>query len=151
MLTTREKVLVVSGIGFTVIMLLWGMVYEPMKNKQSKLSTDIKARTSELRWMHVSSQKIKYAKNQPKKTKPIAKGTPSSIINNNLRRFGLQKDSKMSGRKKIDLRLRNVQTDSLMKFLGNLEMQYGIYVLSMDITPKNATGSTDANIKLGRI
>jgi type II secretory pathway component PulM len=150
MLTTREKVIVVSGGFFTVIMLSWGMVYEPLKNQHSKLSSDITERTNELRWMQVTSQQIKQAKNSPKKTKSVAKGTPSSIINQQLRRFGLQTSSKMSGRKQVDLRLKDVQADTVMKLLGVLEMQHSIYVLSLEITPKSTTGKINANIKLGR-
>lgn len=149
-LTTREKVIVVAGIGFTLIMLLWGMVYEPLKNNQVKLNNTIAELTDELHWMYASSQKIKQAQSQPKTTKPVSKGTPSSIINSNLRRFGLEKDSKMSGRTKVDLRLRNVQADKLMQFLGELETRHNIRVLSLEITPKNKTGATDANVKLGR-
>jgi len=151
MLTTREKVIVVGGGFFTVIMLLWGMVYEPLKNQHSKLNSDIIERTNELRWMQASSQQIKQAKNNPKPSKPVAKGTPSSIINQQLRRFGLQTSAKMSGRKKVDLRLKGVQADKVMKLLGILEMQYSIYVLSLEITPKNTTGKINANIKLGRL
>jgi type II secretory pathway component PulM len=150
MLTTREKVIIVAGGFFTVTMLLWGMVYEPLKNHQSKFGDKITERTNELRWMQASSQQIKQAKNNPKTTKPVSKGTPSSIISQQLRRFGLQTRAKMSGRKQVSLRLKAVQADALMKLLGILEMRYSIYVLSLEITPKGTAGKIDATIKLGR-
>ena len=150
MLTTREKAIIVMGGFFTVSIVLWGMVYEPIKNQQGKLGKDITERTNELRWMQASSQKIKQAKSQPKVTKPVSRGRPSSIVNQQLRRFGLQKNSKMSGIKQISLRLRDVQADAVMKLLGALEMQYSITILSLEITPKGTVGMVDASIKLGR-
>ncbi len=150
MLTTREKVIIVAGGFFTVTMLLWGMVYEPLKNQHSKLANDITERTNELRWMQASSQQIKQAQKNPTIKKRVAKGTPSSIISQQLRRLGLQTSAKMSGRKQVSLRLKAVQADAVMKLLGILEMQYSIYVLALEITPKSTAGKIDATIKLGR-
>ena len=151
MLNAREKVMVFGGLGVAVLILLWAMVLEPLKTKHIKLDTQIQERENELRWMQISSQQIKQAQSNPKPKKTVAKGTPSSIISQQLRRFGLQTSAKMSGRKKVDLRLKGVQADKVMKLLGILEMRYSIYVLSLEITPKNTTGKINANIKLGRL
>ena len=153
MLNSREKVMVFGGIIFTVVILLWGLVYEPMKTQHKNLTTQIEDKTNELRWMQLSSQRIKQAQNNPStKRKPINTGkAPRPIIDRALRQFQLKKGLKnMSGVKKIDVSLKNIQADNLMKFLGMLEMKHGIHVLSMEITPKNDTGEINASLKLGR-
>lgn len=153
MLNNREKVMVFGGIIFTVAILLWGVVYEPMKARHKKLNTQIEEKTNELRWMQLSNQRIKQAQSSPNtKRKPINTAkAPRPIIDKALRQFQLKKGLKnMSGVKEVSVNLKEIQADNLMKFLGMLEMKYGIHVLSMDITPKNDNGEINASLKLGR-
>ena len=153
MLNSREKVMVLGGILFTVAILLWGLVYEPMKTQHKKLNTQIKEKTNELRWMQRSGQRIKQAQSNPSIKRNSINTTKATrpIIDKTLRQFQLKKGLKnMSGKKEVNVTLKNIPADNLMKFLGMLEMKYGIHVLSMDITPQNKTGEINASLKLGR-
>ncbi|CAA6806589.1 MAG: Unknown protein [uncultured Thiotrichaceae bacterium] len=150
-LSSRERIIVIAGGILAGILLFWGTIWEPMVTQHQQLLTQIDDREKELRWMRHGQQTLK---NAPQTLQPKTNKTNkdiSRIVESNLKRFKLQNDHKMSGTKEVQLSLKKVPADQVMRFLGSLEKTQDIYVKTMDLKPINDKGLINISMRLKRI
>lgn len=151
MLNAREKIMVFGGLGLVTLILLWGLVWEPLKAQHVQLETQIEERENELRWMQTAQGQIFHARKNPTAKRPKAAQNASRTIEQALKKHDLKKGlKKMKGGKEVKLSLKEVDADHLMNFLGELEHLHYLRILQMDITPINKKGSVSVNLKIGK-
>jgi len=151
MLNSREKIIVFGGLGVTLVILLWAMVWEPLNEEHLKLETQIQERENELRWMQVAQSNILHAQKNPMSQRQPTPDNPSRVIESALQKYKLKKGLKqMQGSNKIRLSLKDVNVDHIMQFLDELETRYSLRILKMNITPLDKTGSVNASLRLGK-
>lgn len=151
MLNSREKVIVLAGGGLALALLFWGVIWEPMVKERQQLLTQIDDRQKELRWMRHGQQALKNAPQTVQSKLKNSNKDISRIVESNLKRFKLQDDHKMSGTKEVQLTLKKVPADQVMRFLGNLEKTQSISVKSIDLKPINDKGLINISVRLLRI
>lgn len=151
MLSSRERVIVIAGSILAIALLFWGIIWEPMVQQRQALLTQIDDREKELRWMRNGQQMLKNAPqtSEPKRINTVNKDI-SRVVESNLKTFRLQDDHKMSGTEEVQLSLKEVPADQVMRFLGALENKHDIYIKTMDVKPINNKGLINISMRLQR-
>jgi type II secretory pathway component PulM len=149
MLNQREKILVTGGAIIATLILLWAFVWEPLVNTREKLEIQLTKRQNELRWMQYSSQKIReHQRNGQTPIKAAHRGNLSGIIERTLNQYNL-KWEKMQGQKNVKLRLKGVNADKFMYFVGKLESQHHLLIKKLELIPREEKGKIDASLTIG--
>lgn len=148
-LAPRERIILLVGGLLLVPILLWAMLWEPMKSSLNTLHTDVRNDRELLSWMQQSSQIILAKKSSGEQTK----NKHVSLINaieSTARQGGLRKSITSldpQGDKKINLRIQDAVFNDLVVWQGRLEREFSIHAVQLNITPTSKPGRVNARIQ----
>ncbi|WP_353571912.1 type II secretion system protein M [Candidatus Albibeggiatoa sp. nov. BB20] len=139
MLEPRERVVLIAG-GISLSLLLgYFFVLDPLLLKRQQLINITQSQQKTLSWMQTASQEIQQLRTQPNSSsRPVLTQSLFSLIDESLQKTNLQKlNKRIEPRKETEVRVNfdRVAFTDLVKWLADLENQYGVKVLLTNVEP----------------
>lgn len=139
MLEPRERaILIIGGIALSLLLGYFFLI-DPLLTERHQLTNITQSQQKTLNWMQTASLEIQQLRNQSTHSpRPILNQSLFSLIDESLQQTNLQKlDKRIEPRKETEVRVNfdKVGFSDLINWLGDLENQYGVQVLLMNVEP----------------
>ncbi|MCV6639369.1 type II secretion system protein M [Candidatus Albibeggiatoa sp. nov. NOAA] len=139
MLEPRERTVLISGAVVLSLLLGYFFVLEPLFVQRQQLTNITQSQQKTLSWMQDAAVQIQQLRNQTTHSPTQAlKQSLFSLIDESLQKTNLQKiDKRIEPRKDTEVRVNfdKVAFSELVKWLADLEAEYGVKVLLMTAEP----------------
>ncbi|HRD65869.1 MAG TPA: type II secretion system protein M [Candidatus Competibacter sp.] len=150
-LSARERGLVASGAVLTLALLLYALVWEPFQSSGRRLRQSVAEQRAELVWMRQAAQEIKRLGGAGT-AKPTAEDRSLlTLVDQTARAAGLGTALKRvapQGEDKLSVQLDSVEFDKLLPWLGTLERDHRIAIVSLSVDRIDGAGLVNARIIL---
>lgn len=151
----RERLILMIGGVLFVATLLYLMVWEPLARESTNLANRVKAQNKTLVWMQQASQQIKQLRTQsPNLAIKADQRSMLSIVDSSAKRAKIRKPIQRmepEGKNGVKLWIEDVEFDSLIHWLGEVERRYGVMVKRATISRNEATaGKVNSRLSLER-
>ena len=151
-LNNRERRIVLAGAAFVLIILLYLMVWEPLVSKRDQLRVSVKAQQSTYEWMQqaakeigrISGRGVSVKKHQGSLLGTISNSAKSALKGASLKRV---EEDRQQG---VRIWIEQVAFDDLIRWLGQIQQQYGIRVSSMVSERHSKAGRVNVRLILQR-
>lgn len=153
-LSDRERWLVGGGGAAAVALLIYLLVWEPFRDGLADRRQTVAALRADLAWMQQAAAELKRLQADPGGPARPAGQRPSLLIlvDQSARAAGLGEAVKRvepQGADKIRIQLEDAGFDALIRWLGALEREHGVFTDNAAISPKSTAGRVDARLILG--
>jgi len=153
-LEKRERQLVIGG-GFALILLLfYGLLWEPMNNDLEMQQTHYQSQQQLLTWMQDSANKISILQTGAggNTSNQFKNQSISSLAERSAQSMAVKDQiSKLESTKKgVKVTLKNANFDRIIFWLNDLQHKYNIQASNIKFDPQTASGAVDARITLQR-
>ena len=151
----RERLTLMLGGVLVVAALLYLLVWEPLARERTNLANRVKAQGNALVWMRQASEQVKQLRSQsPNFTKKASQSSLMSIVDSSAKRAKIRKPIQRiepEGKDGVKLWIENVNFDSLVRWLGEMERRHGVLVKRATITRhEQTTGHVNSRLSLER-
>ncbi|NMQ19356.1 type II secretion system protein M [Candidatus Competibacter phosphatis] len=150
-LSARERLLVIGGLGLTLALLGYALVWEPFRTSHRQLQQRVAEQRADLIWMRQAAREVKRLSGNAG-TSPTRDGRSLlTLVDQTARAAGLASALKRvapQGEDKLSAQLDGVEFDKLIPWLGMLEHDHRIAIVNLSIDRANATGLVNARIIL---
>lgn len=153
-LQPRERLMVVACGAFTVIALLYLLIWAPIAERHAQLAINVKAQQEMLAWMHGASQQVR----QARLTIPDAAAASDarsllSIVDSTATQGGVRDPitrMEPEGDSGVRLSMEDADFDAVVRWLGGLKRSHNVEVTRATITPDDTPGRVDTRLSLQR-
>lgn len=151
-LQTRERLYLSGGAAAVVVMILWGMIWDPLSDAVANYESGILGKQNDLQWMKTAAAQIQSIQG----TLPNRQDHNRSLLallEERINNLGLKSSlARMNpeGSSQVKFWLNAGNFDQLIRLFGELEQQYGVTVTSMSITATDQPGLVDARVTVAR-
>lgn len=150
-LSARERLLVIGGLGLTLALLSYALVWEPFRTSHRQLQQRVAEQRADLIWMRQAAREVKRLSGNAG-TSPTRDGRSLlTLVDQTARAAGLASALKRvapQGEDKLSAQLDGVEFDKLIPWLGMLEHDHRIAIVNLSIDRANATGLVNARVIL---
>lgn len=150
-LSARERLLVIGGLGLTLALLGYVLVWEPFRTSHRQLQQRVAEQRADLIWMRQAAREVKRLSGNAG-TSPTRDGRSLlTLVDQTARAAGLASALKRvapQGEDKLSAQLDGVEFDKLIPWLGMLEHDHRIAIVNLSIDRANATGLVNARVIL---
>ena len=150
-LSARERLLVIGGLGLTLALLGYALVWEPFRTSHRQLQQRVAEQRADLIWMRQAAREVKRLSGNAG-TSPTRDGRSLlTLVDQTARAAGLARALKRvapQGEDKLSAQLDGVEFDKLIPWLGTLEHDHRIAIVNLSIDRANATGLVNARVIL---
>lgn len=150
-LSARERLLVIGGLGLTLALLGYALVWEPFRTSHRQLQQRVAEQRADLIWMRQAAREVKRLSGNAG-TSPTRDGRSLlTLVDQTARAAGLASALKRvapQGEDKLSAQLDGVEFDKLIPWLGMLEHDQRIAIVNLSIDRANATGLVNARVIL---
>ncbi len=150
-LSARERLLVIGGLGLTLALLGYALVWEPFRTSHRQLQQRVAEQRADLIWMRQAAREVKRLSGNAG-TSPTRDGRSLlTLVDQTARAAGLASAMKRvapQGEDKLSAQLDGVEFDKLIPWLGTLEHDHRIAIVNLSIDRANATGLVNARVIL---
>lgn len=150
-LSARERLLVIGGLGLTLALLGYALVWEPFRTSHRQLQQRVAEQRADLIWMRQAAREVKRLSGNAG-TSPTRDGRSLlTLVDQTARAAGLASALKRvapQGEDKLSAQLDGVEFDKLIPWLGTLEHDHRIAIVNLSIDRANATGLVNARVIL---
>lgn len=150
-LSARERLLVIGGLGLTLALLGYALVWEPFRTSHRQLQQRVAEQRADLIWMRQAAREVKRLSGNAG-TIPTRDGRSLlTLVDQTARAAGLASALKRvapQGEDKLSAQLDGVEFDKLIPWLGMLEHDHRIAIVNLSIDRANATGLVNARVIL---
>ena len=150
-LSARERLLVIGGLGLTLALLGYALVWEPFRTSHRQLQQRVAEQRVDLIWMRQAAREVKRLSGNAG-TSPTRDGRSLlTLVDQTARAAGLASALKRvapQGEDKLSAQLDGVEFDKLIPWLGTLEHDHRIAIVNLSIDRANATGLVNARVIL---
>lgn len=150
-LSVRERLLVIGGLGLTLALLGYALVWEPFRTSHRQLQQRVAEQRADLIWMRQAAREVKRLSGNAG-TSPTRDGRSLlTLVDQTARAAGLASALKRvapQGEDKLSAQLDGVEFDKLIPWLGMLEHDQRIAIVNLSIDRANATGLVNARVIL---
>ncbi|MEZ5574392.1 MAG: type II secretion system protein M [Candidatus Competibacteraceae bacterium] len=150
-LSARERLLVIGGLGLTLALLGYALVWEPFRTSHRQLQQRVAEQRADLIWMRQAAREVKRLSGKAG-TSPTRDGRSLlTLVDQTARAAGLASALKRvapQGEDKLSAQLDGVEFDKLIPWLGMLEHDHRIAIVNLSIDRANATGLVNARVIL---
>ena len=150
-LSARERLLVIGGLGLTLALLGYALVWEPFRTSHRQLQQRVAEQRADLIWMRQAAREGKRLSGNAG-TSPTRDGRSLlTLVDQTARAAGLASALKRvapQGEDKLSAQLDGVEFDKLIPWLGMLEHDHRIAIVNLSIDRANATGLVNARVIL---
>lgn len=153
-LQTRERMILILAAAIIVIALIYLAIIEPILEKRTNLTNQVKAQHKTLVWMQQSSQQVKQLRADFSQTNSVRQPSSllalveSSAMQNKIRK-PIQR-MEPEGKNGVKLWLENANFDGLIRWVGNLARDQGVVVTRATISRGDSPGQVDIRLSLQR-
>ncbi|MDX2458394.1 MAG: type II secretion system protein M [Gammaproteobacteria bacterium] len=151
-LAPRERVMLAAGAVLLVLLLLYVLIWAPIRSGYHSLQESVSAQRETVLWMQGSAQTIQRLKSNGG---AVAKGLGGrsllSVTDSTARAGGLGpalKRVEPEGGNSVRVWLEGAPFDVLIKWLGTLSTQHGVDANSVSLERNEADGLVDARLTL---
>lgn len=149
-LNSRERRIVLGGTAALIVMMAYLFAWEPLQNKRVQLEKSVAAQRSTYAWMQQAAQQVKILGGGAPATK-VKSGSLLGTINKTAKPVltgavlkRVEEDRQQGVRVWID----QVAFDDLIRWLGQLQQQYGIRVASLVTERHQQAGKVNVRLIL---
>jgi general secretion pathway protein M len=152
-LSTRERGLVLGGTALTLVLLLYLLVWEPFRTSGRRLRQSVAEQRADLAWMRQAAQEIK-------RLNGVGAAQPTgddrsllTLVDQTARAAGLggaMKRIAPQGDDKLSVQLDAVEFDQLVPWLGALEHDHRLTIVSLSVDRTDTPGLVNTRVVLGR-
>lgn len=150
-LSARERLLVIGGLGLTLALMGYALVWEPFRTSHRQLQQRVAEQRADLIWMRQAAREVKRLSGNAG-TSPTRDGRSLlTLVDQTARAAGLASALKRvapQGEDKLSAQLDGVEFDKLIPWLGMLEHDHRIAIVNLSIDRANATGLVNARVIL---
>lgn len=150
-LSARERLLVIGGLGLTLALLGYALVWEPFRTSHRQLQQRVAEQRADLIWMRQAAREVKRLSGNAG-TSPTRDGRSLlTLVDQTARAAGLASALKRvapQGEDKLSAQLDEVEFDKLIPWLGMLEHDHRIAIVNLSIDRANAIGLVNARVIL---
>lgn len=150
-LSARERLLVIGGLGLTLALLGYALVWEPFRTSHRQLQQRAAEQRADLIWMRQAAREVKRLSGNAG-TSPTRDGRSLlTLVDQTARVAGLASALKRvapQGEDKLSAQLDGVEFDKLISWLGMLEHDHRIAIVNLSIDRANTTGLVNARVIL---
>jgi general secretion pathway protein M len=132
-LNTRERRIVSGAVIVLLIILVHVLVWEPLSNKRAQLQTSLQAQRNTYAWMQQAAREIRQLSRRGAGVKKQS-GSLLGMINSTAKPVLLGATLKRveeDRQQGVRVWIEQVAFDDLVRWLGQIEQQYGIRVSSL--------------------
>lgn len=151
-LSARERNLVTFGSIIVFTVLFWLLAIKPLYNKHNSLNSLIQEQQITLKTMQQQSLQVKQLKlNASSNIKKVSNQNPQQVIERALQTWRLKTSlerMQSQGLNGVRLLLKEANADRFLRFLYELEDQYGLIITNLAITKGKETGTVDIRLNL---
>ena len=150
-LSARERLWVVGGLGLTLVLLCYVLVWEPLRTSHRQLQQRAAEQRADLIWMRQAAREVKRLSGGAG-TSPSSDGRSLlTLVDQTARGAGLATALKRvapQGEDKLSVQLDGVEFDKLIPWLGSLERDHRIAIVNLSVDRTTAAGLVNARIIL---
>ncbi|MCB1777217.1 MAG: type II secretion system protein M [Candidatus Competibacteraceae bacterium] len=152
-LDIREQGLVSGGIVLALLILGYGLIWEPFQSSHRRLQQRVAEQRADLAWMRQAAQEIQRLSNSAGATQSQATDGRSLLtrVDQTARAAGLSAALKQitpQGDDKLSARLDAVAFDKLLPWLSALEHEHRITLINLSVDRTAAPGRVNARVIL---
>ncbi|MDG4553491.1 MAG: type II secretion system protein M [Candidatus Competibacter sp.] len=150
-LSTRERLWVVGGLGVLLLLLCYAQVWKPFWTSHRQLQQRTAEQRADLIWMRQAAREVK-------RLSAAAGAHPASdgrslltLVDQTARTAGLASTLKRvapQGEDKLSAQLDAVEFDKLIPWLGMLEYDHRLAIVSLSVDRTDAAGLVNARVIL---
>ena len=151
-LNSRERRILIGGAIALIILLIYLLVWEPLVSKRAQLQTSVEAQRNTYVWMQGAASQIKKLSGQNKAARKHT-GSLLGTINKTAKttlRGAILKRVEEDRQQGVRVWIERVAFDDLMRWLGQIQHQYGIRVSSLVSERHTRSGRVNARLILQR-
>lgn len=153
-LEKRERQLVIGGGISLVIMLFYGLIWEPTLSELDIQKSRYQSQQQLLSWMQDSANKVAALQvgSGGNNAQRFQKQSVSSLTQRSAQSMGVKDQiSKLESTKKgVKVTLKNADFDRIIFWLNDLQQKYNIQASNIKLDPQSASGAVNARITLQR-
>ena len=151
-LEQRERWMVLAAAATVLITVLWGLIWKPLSEKLTSLSTRVAAAETTLVWMQQAHDEgLKLKRQAAGSSKPGDTRSLFAIVDASSRQFQVNNAIQRiepDGKNGVNLRMEGAEFDRLMTWLGQLARNSGVAIARVTLTRSEAPGKVDGNLAL---
>lgn len=150
-LSARERLLVIGGLGLTLALLGYALVWEPFRTSHRQLQQRVAEQRADLIWMRQAAREVKRLSGNAGTSLTRDGRSLLTLVDQTARAAGLASALKRvapQGEDKLSAQLDGVEFDKLIPWLGMLEHDHRIAIINLSIDRANATGLVNARVIL---
>ena len=151
-LEPRERMMLAAGVLLLTLLLLYVLVWAPVRSAYHGLQESVSEQHETIRWMQGSAQTIQRLRSS---SGAVAKGLGGrsllSVTDSTARAGGLGpalKRVEPEGSNSVRVWLEGASFDVLIKWLGTLSTRHGVDANSVSLERNEAAGLVDARLTL---
>lgn len=153
-LTLRERWIVAAGAGAGVILLFYAFVWYPLQNGLSELRQSVVSLRNDVAWMRQAADDVKRlsaAAEQDGQDAPARDESLLVLVDRTARTAGLGSAVKRvepQSNNQLQVSLEQVSFDQMIRWLGDLEQDYGVAIVNAVVDRQAESGRVDARLVL---
>ncbi len=152
--TQREQLTLVVGAGVLLLFLLYLLAWQPFVASVEQKRLLIKSQQTTLNWMQQNLSEIQHIRSQTRTNGAVRSNEALlTLVDRTAKQSQLRQQIqriKPQGDDTVQLWVEQAAFDTLLKWLGDLSLQYGIQIESLNIDRQDSPGIVNARLVLQR-
>jgi general secretion pathway protein M len=154
-LRERERWIVSSGLGLALALLLYGLVWQPLRTQLKNLRQGVAEQRAELARMRTIAEEVKrlsaFANTSEEAAQADSGQSLLLLVDRKAKTAGLNETIKRvepQGVNQLRIQLEQVNFDQMIRWLDSLAQEHGIAVDNANIDRQTSSGRVDARLIL---
>ena len=150
-LQTREQRMLILGMSVVVVLFLYQLVWEPVRDKVTQLGVQVTAQQQQ--YAELAGIIQQYQALPETKNTGLKNASQLSIVDSTSKNFGIRNAVKRltpEGEGKVRVRLEDVVSDKAFQWLAAIAREHGLQVDQIDINPAEGAGMVTISVVLER-
>lgn len=152
-LDARQRLLVFAGGGLSLLLLLWGLLVQPLADRIDRLERTLASQQETLRWMQQAALEIQRLRRRGGVAGDLGGRSLLAVVDQSARAAGLGDGIRRvepEGEARVRVRLQHVSFDRLVRWLAGLRGRYGVRVAGVQLERAPEPGRVDVRLTLER-
>ena len=153
-LQTRERMILIIAAAIISIALVYLLLVEPILERRTALTNQVKAQYKTLVWMQQTSQRVQQLRADTNQSKSVNSGQSLlALVENSAKQSNIRKPIQRmepEGQNGAKLWLEDADFDSLIRWMGELARSQNVVVTRVTISRGNGPGRVNSRLSLQR-
>lgn len=151
-LQASERLYLIGGGGALLIVLLWGLIWDPLTNSVENLGAGLITKQEDLSWMQKAATQIQAMQGSSPANR-IGNQSLLALLEVQISSLGLKpalQRMNPEGRSQVKFWINGGSFDQLIKLFGQLEQDFGVKVTALSVSATEQEGLVDARVTVVR-